>query len=643
MVNTKLTWFGVLIALVFTAAGGTLAVTSSTLVLTPPALVCVILLVIALLTAGKSTFTKREEIERQNVEEYRHTHPSSELFQESDEALRLAQRANRTFSVFAVPIITVLTGAALSLFAIVLWKSWRQLAQLPSPANPLQAAVFALGLFLGALIAGSYFLGTSRETEKRWLRPLGAWLLFLGFLWLLGGVILLTFHWGIGTPRWNANIAKFSLALTILLSAELVLNVIIDFYRPRTGKEERPVYESRILALFTEPGGMAANIAASLDYQFGFRVSEAGFYRFFERTFVPFALLLIVLFWGMTTVVTIKTEEQGIRLRLGKVVSQEALEPGLYFKLPWPFARIYKFPVERVQKLTLGYDTGDPTREQAAKLEREGIPVGDLSGRVIVWDKQHNVSEENFVVASKRKQEMPDSVDIDTVGNVPVSVYFMTASVPLYYKIKDLYDYEFNHRDSQALIERIGMREITAYLAGKDFFDILTIERRQGGKELQKRIQAAVDRMELGVKVVFVGLEGIHPPVRVGSFFNEVVSASEEKETTVLQAEKYATAEQPQAEAEGYELEKNAEGKRYERIKLAEAEALRFTRQLQAFRKSPKIFLLRNYLDVLEREGSSQQKYLISAEDSKQIITLDLAEKLRPGLLDVDLKEENRP
>lgn len=640
MINTRSTWFGVITALAFAVLGITLAASSGAIVLTPPALICTVLLVIAFLTAGRSSFVKREERERMNVEEYRRNHPSSELFQESDEALRLAQRANRTFSVFAIPIITAITGTGVCLLGITLWRAWTQAGQIAGPETPLQSAVFALGLFLGALIAGSYFLGASREEEKRWLRPLGAWLLFLAFLWLLGGVILLTLHWGFGSAGWDVNVGKFALALTILLSAELVLNVIIDFYRPRMGKEERPVYESRILALFTEPGGIAANLAASLDYQFGFRVSEAGFYRFFERTFLPFALLMALFFWGMTSIVTIRTEEEGIRLRLGKVVSQQALEPGLYFKLPWPFAEIYTFPVERVQKLTVGYEIGDPTQQDVAELEREGITVGDLTGRVIVWDKQHNISEENFVVASKSKQAIPESVDLDTVGNVPVSVYFMTASVPLYYKVNNLFEYKFKHRNAEALVERISMREITTYLASKDFFDILTTQRSEGGEELQKRIQAAADRMGVGIEVVFVGLEGLHPPVRVGSHFNEVVSASEEKETTVLQADKYATAKKPQAEADSYEIEKGAEGKRYERIKLAEAESFRFTQQLDAFRKSPTIFLLRNYLDVLEREGTNQQKYLISAENSKQIITLDLVEKIRPGLLDVDLNEE---
>ena len=47
---------------------------------------------------------------------------------------------------------------------------------------------------------------------------------------------------------------------------ELVVNFIIEFYRPRSLGESRPVFESQLLSLFTEPGGVLRNIASALDY-----------------------------------------------------------------------------------------------------------------------------------------------------------------------------------------------------------------------------------------------------------------------------------------------------------------------------------------------------------------------------------------
>ena len=638
--NTKIIWTAVITGVFFTVVATILAATSAALVLSPPLLAALLVLAAALLTLGRTVFQQREEREQQNVEEYRREHPDSELFQESDEALRLAQRANRTFTVYITPVATAFTGIIIAAVTVMMWHSWERLPELPSPGAPLQSAVIVLGLFLAALISGSYFMGTSRESEQRWLRPVGANLFFVSFLYLLSAATLMSVQWKIGNAEWVANAAKFSLVLTLILAAELVFNVIIDLYRPRTSTVERPVYESRLLALFTEPGGIARNIASSLDYQFGFRISEASFYRFFERTFVPFLVLMAVAFWMMTCFVAIETEENGIRKRFGKVVTREPLTPGLHVKLPWPMATIYTFPVERVQKLTVGYETGQPDSQQQKELQRSGVTLGDLSGEVIVWDKQHNASEQKFVVASRSKNLATDTPEPESITNVPVSAYFITASIPLYYKVKDLYDYAFLHRAPASLIEKTAMREITTYLASTSFFDILTARREEGAHTLKTRIQEAADRLDLGIDIVFIGLEGLHPPVRVGEYFNDVVSAMEEEQTMILKAEKYATAQTPDAEAEASGISSTAEGYKYERVKIAEAEANRFLKQLKAYHKSPRIFLLRNYLDVLEQESTEQNKYIISAENSEEIVILDLQEKIRPGLLDVDVSKK---
>ena len=429
------------------------------------------------------------------------------------------------------------------------------------------------------------------------------------------------------------------------LGVELIIGFVVEFYRPRSPhEEERPLYESRLLALFTEPGGIARNVAASLDYQFGFRVSEAWFYRFLERAVLPLFVLLVAGMWLLSTVVVVRPDEQGVREWFGRVIRRKPLGPGLYFKLPWPFGRIYKFPVERVQQIPVGYVPGKKGEKEEELTPEEEALQGDMSGRVIVWAKRHNKKETPCIVAARREKASGESretmarPDESVPGDMPVPVYYMSASIPVFFKVTDLYKYAYLHRDANRELEELATREVVRYLANVDFFDILTRGRAEGGERLRKRIQAAADRHSLGIRIVFVGLQGLHPPVEVGKYFDEVVGAMEERHRMQLEAESYSIRKVRDAESQGIDAVSQAKAYKNDRISVPKAEAERFREQLLAYRAAPDLYVLRTFLDTLEKETKRMRMYLLSDRSSQRVIVFDLKEKLRPDLLDLNLE-----
>lgn len=606
-------------------------------VLAPTAVSSIVVTVMGALAVVRARFRRREAEERMHFEEHRASRESADLFEDADEAVRIAARANRSYVKYAIPVVTLMTGIAVVAASLLMWRSWNLAMEFPLASRPLRSAALVFSLFVACLIAGTYYLGASREEHSRYLRPPGAWIFFTAALLLFGGGVLLAQHFDVGGARLDPVAAKVATALLLVLGIEMLLNFVIEFYRPRTpDEEERPLYESRILALFTEPGGVARNVASALDYQFGFRVSEVWFYRFLERMLIPFAGLTLVLLWLLTSIVVIQPEENGIREAFGRVLTREALGPGLYFKLPWPFGKIQTFPVERVQEIPIGYSPGTEEGEMDLSPELQG----DLSGRVIVWSKAHNKQEIPFVVASKSEQDRPFVDDLEAGADLPVTVYFLAASIPVYFKVDDLYKYRYTHADPLKTLEEIATREVVRYLAHVDFFHILTEGRREGVDVLSRRIQEAADRVDLGVNIVFVGLQGMHPPVEVGAAFNEVVAAMEEEHELVLEAERYAVQKAPAARADAVSIVKEAQGYKFDRIQVARAESNRFEKQLMAYDASPDVFLLRSFLDVLENEGAATRKYVVATSKGSEVIVVDLQKKLRPDLLDIDLAGE---
>ena len=84
--------------------------------------------------------------------------------------------------------------------------------------------------------------------------------------------------------------------LLIVLGVETVLNLILDIYRPRLkGLYSRSAFDSRLLGVINEPGGILRSAADAIDYQFGFKVSQTWFYKLLEQAIVP-----LILFAGVT-------------------------------------------------------------------------------------------------------------------------------------------------------------------------------------------------------------------------------------------------------------------------------------------------------------------------------------------------------
>jgi len=595
----------------------------------PGAATCMMTFLLSLLAMGRNVLGRRQALEEQDAAEYRRTHGATELFDDADEAVRLATRANTQYVKFFVPLATILLGLIALGFGLGLWGHWSKMTVFTVAPAPLPMAILSVVCFLGGLIAGSFFVGVSREPGCRWLRPSGAWLFLNSIMFLLSAVSLFLEFFHRASQTLDVTLGKVGAVILIVLAIELIIGFIVEFYRPRMpGEEERPLPESRLLALFTEPGGVARNVAASLDYQFGFQVSEAWFYRFLERTVAPLFVIMVLAFWLLTCVIVIDTGENGIRELFGRVVSQEPMQPGIYFKLPLPFERIYRFPVEHVQEITIG------GHDEAEEEEHDES--------VIVWDiKDKHPDEADFIVADNSDSTNATALDkTDRAGGPPLSMGLISAHIPMYFKVNNLYKYAYLHQDAGMCLKNIASRELVKYLASANFKDLMGHKRQEACDTLRTRIQAAADEAELGIEVLFIGLAGLHPPFGVGGAYDFVVASKEMQYEQILQAQAYATLTEPATAGMVKTLIDNAEAYRLEREKVPQAEGERFLSQLKSYESSPTQFVLSSYLDIITNEAKAARKYIIAAGQNHETLILNLEKKLKSSLLDLNLPPE---
>ncbi|HUU20371.1 MAG TPA: SPFH domain-containing protein [Sedimentisphaerales bacterium] len=604
---------------------------------------------------------------------------ASAIFQASGERAGLFAAAQRHLQILEklfIPIFSALIAAYQIALGLYLLKTIMSGIEV-EPKQPLLCAIGMTAIAFVSFLMSRYATGMSAQPQWKPLRAGGSSLL---------GIAVLCFALAIGLALSQFKYTKVIYVidrlipvLLFVLGVEIAWNIILDIFRPRIkGRYSRSAFDSRLLGIINEPGGILRSAASAIDYQFGFKVSQTWFYKLLEKWTAPLVLFAVITLYLLSCIVVVAPNEEAIIERFGNPVNNEndvrLVGPGLAFKWPWPIDITYKYPTQKVMELNIGF-------VPSAKKETDKVGHGPL-----LWGTQHYEEEYHFLVASKETVASSDE------SAVPVSL--VIAAVPVQYRVKDLYSFIYNHNEPKKRLEAICYRELTKFAAGAkievdDEADLanslLGAGRSEAKNILMREIQQAADEAGLGVEIVFLGLQGIHPPPEVASNYQEVVSAVQKKHALILEAQsernkslsrlvgsvetadelyelaaKYELAEKANNLADveklGRELDKALEEARgdiiktlkesqsyaFEKATLAKAAGERFAGQLKAYRAAKDIYKCQLRLTTLEEGLKNIRKYVVVADaNDKQVIIIDVEEQQIPSIYDIANIEES--
>jgi membrane protease subunit HflK len=612
------------------------------------------------------------------------------IFQAETEQATLfavAQRRLRMLEKWFIPIFSVIIALYQIALGLYLWKGASVASDVESE-RPLLVAIGMTAIAFVSFLISRYATGLSSELQWKPLRAGGSYLL---------GVAVLSFALALGLALVQfekfivVDIIKWLIPfLLFVLGIETAVNVVLDIYRPRLKDQySRAAFDSRLLGIINEPGGILRSAADAIDYQFGFKVSQTWFYKLLVKAIAPLVLFAAMIpLYLLSCIVVVAPNEQAVIERFGNPLTgsgeKRIAEPGLNWKWPWPIDIAYTYPTKRISEISVGF-----------------VPKADQSNvEPLLWGETHYEEEYSLLVASEQTSAG------STTGAVPVSL--VIAAVPVQYRIKDLYSFLYNYgqrreRDgtivyeAEEMLKSICYRELTRFAASAKIEvddtqsgdglqqSLLGAGRAEAKRILTDRIQRAVDSAGLGVEIMFLGLQGIHPPPQVAPAYQEVVGAVQKKQAFILNAqaqrnttlttlagsvqdanELYILASQYQqakrqnqlerveelapeldraftrARGEIYQTLRESQSYAYETATLAEATGLRFASQLKAYRSAEKIYKHRLKLEVLEEALGDIRKYVVVADpNDTQIFIVDITEKQIPKLYEV-YKESGR-
>jgi len=541
---------------------------------------------------------------------------------------RLAWMEKYLLTVFSVMIVLYLLGMGYWLGMQV--RSAGETVLAVQDVIYETSAVLA-GIAMISFLFSRYAVGLSQQTSWRPLRAGGSYLFSNALASFFLAIVLLVADAGYVLAE--KVLSHVLVVLLLALGVEIILNLVLDAFRPRVkGQYRRSAYESRILGLFCEPGGILKTFAHAIDYQFGFKVSDTWFYRLLEKAIVPLLILQGLALYFLSCVSVVPAGQVGVLERWGRPLNvEDPYSSGLHVKLPWPIDTVRLFPVEQVQIMEIGFERGEQHKYK-----------DDENPNPILWTVKHWESEPPFLVAVQDPNRFMDTsrtASDESKTGASGSLDFDMLVVPLviHYRIEDVAQYGYGRErcylDPKRLLESIGNRETIHYCARSHLDELMGPGRDQTARYLKKAIQSQADAYEMGIKILFVGLGSIHPPRDVAGDFEKVVSALQDKQAEILISQGKASEILTEAKGTSFVLQSEAQAYQYERSRVAEAEANRFEQQIKAYEEGGSIYLEREYLSLLDELLPGRRKYVMDSDHiDSWVYEFDMKEKLEPDM-----------
>lgn len=451
------------------------------------------------------------------------------VFDKSEEFRPAARRLAAMHKVFLPALSLVLAAAYIAVGAWRVSTVGDRLNRIPEQLNlgwglGLCVAIAIFGFFLAR-----YAAGMSRQ--KVWANMRGGAAASVGAA--VAGILLVS---GYFTDFAGPDVVSRYLqvvipGLMVVLGVEIVLNFLLNLYRPRKpGEVPRPAFDSRLLSLIAAPDTVAKSIGEAITYQLGYDVTGNWFYQLLSRLVLPLVGLGALILWGLSCLTVVEPHQRALVTRFGALVRE--IEPGLHFKAPWPIDRVH-VPV---------YYSYDPEAKRRRIVGRTATGVRVLqigtqpSARpgAVLWTNIHAGEEIYFIV-----QPAADATQApDPAAARQRDVALVGTEAALQYAVSDVVAFESLAPPAQRdeLLRSVAQRELLDFLSALRIDEILGSARNDLGPRLKRRIEAAFAALNpdengvprgAGVEIITLTLTNIHPPQDAAPSFQRVFEAEQ--------------------------------------------------------------------------------------------------------------------
>ena len=279
------------------------------------------------------------------------------------------------------------------------------------------------------------------------------------------------------------------------------------------------------------------------------------------RDITPAVVFLIaVLLWLSTCIIQVETNQQAAVYRIGNL-QEKILKPGLHLTMPYPFDKVEIYDTETVNKTTIGYKATENSDN--------------------IWTEGHQGEEYKLLLGG---------------GDEVVSI-----NLRLEYKISDLKQYLTTATSPESMMQALAYELVTDQTIATDLSSLMSADRDAFSENFQKELAKMMEEKNLGLEVVAVILESIHPPVEIAWVYQELISAGINAEKYLVNAQDVAAVTIAQAETTHDTTVGGAQVSYEEKVAAAKASVTEFMASVEAYNASSDAYKYQKYLAAVRK------------------------------------------
>lgn len=292
----------------------------------------------------------------------------------------------------------------------------------------------------------------------------------------------------------------------------------------------------------------------------------------FIRQIAPLVVVLSGLFlWLSTCIVQVESYQKAAVYRLG-VLQEKLLESGIHLTLPYPFDKVEVYDTEVLNRTTIGF---------RAETSADNL-----------WTSSHQGEEYKLLLGSS------DEV--------------VSINLRLEYKISDLVQYLESSAAPESILQALAYELVTDQTIHTDLSTILTTDREVFSQNFMEELAVMLEEKKVGLEVVSVVLESIHPPKEIAEVYQKTVSAEIDAEATILDAEAMAVSALAKAQISYDEAVSLANSEYAQSVAEAKSTIAEFMASVEANNTYGEKYTYQKYLNAFRKAYGKANLVIVS-------------------------------
>ncbi|PTT44848.1 FtsH protease activity modulator HflK [Aeromonas sp. HMWF016] len=209
-------------------------------------------------------------------------------------------------------------------------------------------------------------------------------------------------------------------------------------------------------------------------------------------------------------------------------------------------------------------------------------------------------------------------VDVESVRSLPASGFMLTqdenvvrVEMDVQYRVVNPEQYLFSVTNADESLSQATDSALRYVVGHTKMDDVLTTGREKVRQETWQVIDGIIEPYQMGLQIVDVNFLPARPPEEVKDAFDDAISAQEDEQRFIREAEAYAREVEPKARGQVKRLEQEAEAYKSQIVLKAQGEVARFNELLPQYQAAPELTRNRIYLETMEELYQQANKVIV--------------------------------